>query len=45
MVAGLPWAEIEGVDWKRPDRPSPDALWRVPSERMKVEFDMREDDE
>ena len=45
MVAGLPWAEIEGVDWIRPDRPSPEALWRVPSERMKVEFDMREDDE
>ena len=45
MVAGLRWAEIEDVDWSRPNVPSPKALWRVPSERMKVDFDMRDDDE
>lgn len=45
MVVGLPWAEIEGVDWSNPEKPSPDALWRIPSERMKLEFDLREDDE
>lgn len=45
MLHGLPWAEIEGVDWERPDRSSPDAVWHTPSERMKLEFDLREDDE
>ena len=45
MVTGLAWAEIEGVDWAAPDSSFPNAIWRVPSERMKVDYDMREDDE
>ena len=45
MVQRLPWAEIEGVDWSAPDVPSPTATWHVPSERMKLEFDLREDDD
>jgi integrase len=44
MVHRLPWAEIENVDWTRPDDPSPEAVWHVPSEYMKLEFDLREDD-
>jgi integrase len=44
MVIGLPWSEIEGVNWDRPDAPSPEAIWRIPSERMKLDIDMREDD-
>ncbi len=45
MVQRLPWAEIEGVDWDRPDQPSPGAVWHVPSEFMKLEFERRDDDE
>lgn len=45
MVIGLPWAEIQGVDWERPDDPSPHATWKVPSERMKLDIDLRDDDD
>lgn len=45
MILRLPWSEIEHVDWSKPEQPSPDAVWHVPSERMKLEFDLREDDE
>lgn len=45
MVHRLPWTEIENVDWSKPDEPSPDAVWHVPSEFMKLEFELREDDE
>lgn len=45
MVIGLPWAEIEGVDWERPDDRSPYATWKVPSERMKLDIDLRDDDD
>lgn len=44
MAAQPPLTKIEEVDWWRPDRPYPDAVWRVPSERMKLEFGLREDD-
>lgn len=45
MVQRLPWSEIEGVDWSHPNQPSPEATWHVPSEYMKLEFDLREDDD
>ncbi len=45
MIAGLPWSEIHNVDWRDPASDSPEALWRIPSDRMKLEFDLREDDE
>lgn len=45
MVHRLPWAEIENVDWDRPDEPAPEAIWHVPSEYMKLEFELREDQE
>jgi hypothetical protein len=44
MVRELLWTEIEGVDWSDPDSPSPEALWRVPSAKMKQELDLREDE-
>lgn len=44
MVRRLPWAEIEGVEWNDEGTPSPAALWRVPPARMKLEFDLREDE-
>lgn len=44
MVREVLWTEIEGVDWSDPDAPSPEALWRVPSAKMKQELDLREDE-
>ncbi|NJR80262.1 tyrosine-type recombinase/integrase [Sphingomonas corticis] len=44
MVRNAAWTEIEGVDWSRPDEPSPDAVWRNPADKMKQELDLREDD-
>lgn len=43
MVREMLWTEIEGIDWSRPDDPSPEALWRVPAAKMKQELDLRED--
>lgn len=44
MVHRMPWTELHHIDWSKPDEPSPAAIWRVPSERMKLEFDMRGDE-
>ena len=44
MVRHAMWTEIEDIDWSRPDRSSPDALWTIPAEKMKQELDLREDD-
>ena len=41
MIRRMPWAHIHDVDWARPDEPSPDAMWIVPSAEMKLEFDLR----
>lgn len=43
MVRNAVWTEIEGVDWARPDAPSPDAVWRIPADKMKQELELRED--
>ncbi|MFL6862229.1 MAG: tyrosine-type recombinase/integrase [Allosphingosinicella sp.] len=44
VVAGaFAWAELEGVDWDEPAGPGshPEALWRIPSERMKLVLDRK----
>ena len=33
------WSEFEGIDWDAPSADAPDALWRVPASRMKLELD------
>lgn len=33
------WDEFEGIDWHRPDTPTPKAMWRIPAARMKLEVD------
>lgn len=45
MVNRMPWTEIEGIDWLRPEDPAPHALWHILSEYMKLEFDLREDED
>ena len=39
VLCGATWAEFENIDWADPDASSPDALWRIPAERMKLELD------
>lgn len=38
MVRAMPWTELHGIDWSNPDAPSPDAVWKVPASRMKLEL-------
>jgi integrase len=39
MINAMPWNEIEGVDWSSNVADAPDALWRIPADRMKIELD------
>jgi integrase len=39
MINAMPWNEIEGVDWSTDVSDAPDALWRIPADRMKIELD------
>ncbi|WP_076071773.1 tyrosine-type recombinase/integrase [Sphingomonas montana] len=43
ILRSAPWPEFEGIDWDKPDAPSPGALWRVPAARMKLEMDRKTD--
>lgn len=45
MVRRAPWSEFEGIDWERPDDSAPEAMWRIPPARMKLEMDLRENEE
>lgn len=44
IVRAAPWTEFEGIDWNAPESPSPDALWRVPADRMKLELENKGDE-
>lgn len=44
MVRNARWEHFEGIDWDDPACSSAEAIWRVPAERMKLEFDLRDDD-
>lgn len=37
IVRAAVWSEFEGVDWTEAEAPAPDAIWRIPAERMKLE--------
>lgn len=41
IVRAAPWSEFEGIDWDAPGADAPDAVWRVPAERMKLELDRK----
>jgi integrase len=43
MVRALPWNEIENVDWQSAHS-YPEALWRIPAHRMKLEKELKADD-
>lgn len=38
------WDEIEGIDWDQPDADAPEAVWRIPAERMKLEVQDKGDE-
>ena len=44
MIRGLPWPEIDGVDWNDPRASSPNAMWIIPAQRMKLELHLSDDD-
>jgi len=44
VVRAATWREFEGIDWDDPSAPAPDALWRVPADRMKLEMEDKEDE-
>lgn len=44
LLRALPWTEIEGVEWEDLDASSPDAVWRIPAERMKLVLDDKADE-
>lgn len=44
MIRRAPWREFEGIDWGQPKAAAPDAIWRIPPERMKLEMDLRDDE-
>lgn len=44
IVRAAKWPEFEGIDWSKPDQPAPNALWRVPAERMKLELADKSDE-
>lgn len=39
MVHGAAWLEFEKIDWERPAKMCPDAVWRVPAAKMKLVAD------
>lgn len=44
IVQSATWREFEGIDWSDPDAPAPNAIWRVPAERMKLELEDKGDE-
>ena len=44
IVRAAGWGEFEGIDWTDLDAESPDALWRIPANRMKLEQEDKADE-
>ncbi|NCN86185.1 MAG: integrase arm-type DNA-binding domain-containing protein [Sphingomonadales bacterium] len=45
MVRHLEWSDLAGVDWGDPSADSPEALWTVPTSKLKIELKLRANDE
>ncbi|WP_404713161.1 tyrosine-type recombinase/integrase [Sphingomonas sp. MMS24-J13] len=43
VLRTVTWEEFEGIDWDAPDSPAPNAVWRIPAERMKLEVEEKGD--
>jgi integrase len=44
IVRSAKWQEFEGIDWENPDDLASQAIWRISSERMKLELENKDDD-
>ena len=44
VVRAAAWPEFEGIDWTDPDADAPDALWRIPADRMKLDLENKSDE-
>lgn len=44
VVRAAPWSEFEGIDWTNPSASAPEAIWRVPPDRMKLELEDKDDE-
>ncbi len=38
------WGEFEEIDWSDPEKPAPEAVWRIPAARMKLELNDKSED-
>lgn len=43
MVRRMQWQHLHDINWSDPDSPSPEAIWKIPSDEMKLEFKLRGD--
>ena len=44
MIRAMPWSELHGIDWDDPEVSADQAKWVIPPGRMKLEFNLRDDD-
>lgn len=44
VVRAARWSEFEELDWTKPGQLAPNAIWRVPAERMKLHLDDKADE-
>lgn len=44
MVRRMMWAEVSGIDWGNFQSASHEAMWIIPSSKMKLELHLREDE-
>ncbi len=44
MVRNMQWSELTGIDWSNAAQGTGEALWTIPSDKMKQELHLRSDD-
>ncbi len=44
MIRNMQWSEVTGIDWAREDADVGDAMWIVPSDKIKQELHLRADE-
>jgi len=44
VVRAAKWKEFEGIDWDEPEASAPEAIWRIPAERMKLDMESKDDE-
>ncbi len=44
VCAKARWGEFEEIDWSDPEKPAPEAVWRIPAARMKLELNDKSED-